>query len=592
MRQLDLAIIGNCQVSALLDSKGAFVWSCMPRMDSQAIFASLLGAEEHGIWSCLPEARDYEVKQRYLRNSNVLQTEFHLKSGERFDLIDFAPRFADKDSHYRAPQFIRIIRAVRGNPRVRMVLKPVMDYGRLAPETSMTGEGIVFRGNGTRIFFHTDIPASYVIQGEPFELAGDYYCVLSHGEPFHRPLKFGCEEFFERTLSYWRTWVKHCSIPFEYQDAVIRSALALKLHIFEDTGAIIAATTTSLPESLEDGRTWDYRYCWLRDAYFVINALNQLGHFEEMERFIQFLHNIAVTEPGGRLQPVYGIGGERVLEERELPWLPGFKGAGPVRVGNAAYLQPQFDVYGEMVLAVTPLFFDQRLDRIDLNRAFENVVKLVDKAIACFAETDSGIWEFRTERKHYLFSKLMCWAAVDRGIKIAEKLGKSAAFPGWLETREKMRSVVESRGWNPALGFYTQALDGEHADASNLLMHAVNFHSPDSERFRGMVEKYERLLMRNGMVFRYLNADDFGTPKHAFTICSFWMIDALAAIGRVADAKVLFERVLASANHVGLLSEDIDPVSGELWGNFPQVYSHVGVINSAFRLSKSWSEAF
>jgi GH15 family glucan-1,4-alpha-glucosidase len=592
MSQLDLALIGNCQASALLDARGRYVWSCLPRLDSPAVFAALLGTDEHGVWSCLPDQDGYRVAQNYLRNSNVLRTEFHLPNGDRFDLIDFAPRFAEHDGYYRAPQFVRIIRQVRGNPRIRMVFAPRMDYGRLPPEVSVGGEGIRCHADGQSLYLTTDIPSSYVLESQPFELTQDHYCILSHGQPSTRPLRFGCEEFLERTHAYWRTWVKHCSIPFEYQEAVIRSALALKLHIFEDTGSIVAATTTSIPESPEGGRTWDYRYCWLRDAYFVINALNQLGHFEEMERFIQFLHNIAVTEPGTELQPVYGIGGERVLTERELPWLPGFRGMGPVRVGNAAYLQPQFDVYGEMVLAVTPLFFDQRLDRIDLGRAFENVTRLVDQATRSFERMDSGIWEFRSDRKHYTFSKLMAWAALDRGTRIAARARRPAEAERWATIRDGMRERIEQAAWSAELGFYTQWLGGTHPDASNLLMGALGFHDAGSERLRSMVERYEKLLMRDGNVFRYLNADDFGLPRHAFTICTFWMIDALASIGRTADARAVFERMLARTNPVGLLSEDIDPATGELWGNFPQAYSHVGVINSAFRLSRSWNEAF
>lgn len=592
MGQLDFALIGNCQSSALLDRNGRIVWTCLPRFDSEAVFASLLGSEDSGHWSILPDAVDFEARQRYVPNTNVVQTEFHLKNGDRFDLIDFMPRFQERDEYYRAPQIIRILRQIKGNPRLRVRFKPRFQYGSVEPEVALTSEGIVYRNNASRLYLKTDVPSTYVTESQSFELSGDRYFVLSHGEPFARPLQFACEEFLERTVSYWRTWVKHCSIPFEYQDAVIRSALALKLHIFEDTGAIIAATTTSLPESPDGGRTWDYRYCWLRDAYFVINVLNRLGHFEEMEKFIQYLHNIAVTEPGAELQPVYGIGGERELHERELPWLKGFKGIGPVRVGNAAYAHAQYDVYGEMVLAVTPLFFDTRLDRIDHHRAFENVRKLVEQAIRVFDKPDSGIWEFRSEQKHYVFSKLMCWAAVDRGIKIASRLGHLGEQARWLEIRDRMRACIESQGWNEELGFYTQALDGVNPDASNLLMSAVNFHSGADQKFRRTVEQYEKLLMNDGYLFRYKNQDDFGLPKHAFTICTFWLIDALAALERTQQARDVFSRVLGRANHVGLLSEDIDPVSGELWGNFPQAYSHVGVINSAFRLSKSWEEAF
>ena len=557
MGQLDYALIGNCQSSALVDRRGRIVWCCMPRFDSEALFASLLSDDEAGVWSIQPESDGFEVRQRYLQNTNVLRTEYHLKNGDRFDLYDFMPRFSGSDGYYRAPQIVRIIRVVKGNPRVRVRFSPKFDYGRVAPEVSVTSEGLAYRRGSTVVFLKTDVPESYVLDGQAFELTGDRYFLMSYGSPFERALKFAAEEFLERTTAYWRTWVKHCSIPFEYQDAVIRSALALKLHIFEDTGAIIAATTTSIPESPDGGRTWDYRYCWLRDAYFVINVLNKLGHFEEMERFIQFLHNIAATEPGAELQPVYGIGGERELTERELPWLKGFGGIGPVRVGNAAYAHAQHDVYGEMVLAVAPLFFDARLERIDPQRAFENVRRLVEQAVSVFDKPDAGIWEFRSEKRHYVFSKLMCWAALDRGIKIATRVGAGADAEQWSGVRERMRERIESQGWDAEKGFYTQVLGGAGVpDASNLLMTAVNFHPPTDPKVRSMVESYEKLLMNQGYAFRYRNPDDFGVPKHAFTICTFWMVDALAGLGRMQEARDVFAGILARSNHVGLLSED------------------------------------
>ncbi|HEX4922893.1 MAG TPA: glycoside hydrolase family 15 protein [Bdellovibrionales bacterium] len=592
MSQLDYALIGNCQVSALLDTKARYVWSCMPRFDSPAVFAALLGDDSNGIWSILPDTDDYTTKQSYIRNTNVVKTEFHYGAGDRFDIYDFAPRFASRDRTYHAPRFMRIIRVVKGHPRVRMILDPKFDYGRVKPDIGQTGDGIIYRSEGESLILQTDMPLTYALKGQPFEINGDHYCVLSYIEPFLHPLKFTVEEYYERTISYWHTWIQHCNIPFEYQEAVIRSALALKLHIYEDTGAIIAATTTSIPETPTGGRTWDYRYCWLRDAYFVIHVLYKLGQFEELRAFIQYIQNIAASSPSDELQPLYGIGGERALVEREIPWLKGFKGMGPVRVGNAAYTHAQHDIYGETVLAITPLFFDQRLEKVDLGRAFETVLRLVNQSIAVFDLPDSGIWEFRSERQHYLFSKVMCWAAVDRGLKIAKKLGSAGAYEPWIQIHRRMREIIESKGWNEQLGFYTQNYGSQAPDASNLLIGMVNFHAGKDEKFRRTVEAYERLLVSNGYTYRYINRDDFGIPTNTFTICTFWMIDALAQIGRRDEAREIFERVLARVNHVGLLSEDIDPKTGDLWGNFPQAYSHVGVINSAFRLSKSWDEAF
>lgn len=591
MSQLDYALIGNCQISALLDRSATYVWACMPRLDSPSIFAQLLDTEKAGYWSVHPEG-EFRTQQNYIDNTNVVITRFELKNGDRFDIIDFAPRFFFKDYFFRPPQLLRIIKPVAGSPRLRMRLRPMFNYGREVPRTVPSGAGLLYEGDEHSLHLTTDIPESYVSGEVPFELNTTRYAVLSYGRAFELPLKFGCEEYLDRTMNYWKLWVKHCSIPFEYQSEVIRSALALKLHIYEDTGAIIAATTTSIPEGPTGGRCWDYRYCWLRDAYFVINVLNKLGHFDEMESFIEYLHNLAMSESSSHLQPVYGIGGEKVLEEREAPWLRGFRGIGPVRIGNAAYTHHQHDVYGEMVLAIAPIFFDQRLNRHDPARAFTTVRRLVDQAIATFDLADAGLWEFRSDHKHYLFSKIMNWAAVDRGIKIAAKLGMPDIASEWIKQADRMRSLIDRHGWNPERGIFTQSFGGASADASNLLMYQIGFVSPGDERFKRTVHNYLAMLKRGDLITRYVNEDDFGVPETAFTICSFWMVEALAGIGNVDEATKLFQLLCSRRNHVGLLSEDIDSTTGDLWGNFPQTYSHVGLINSAMRLSKSWDEAF
>jgi GH15 family glucan-1,4-alpha-glucosidase len=591
MPQMNYAIIGNCQISALLDHEATYVWCCMPRFDSPSIFASLLDTPNAGYWSVLPEG-EYRSTQRYYENTNVLSTRFELSTGERYEVIDFAPRFYLKDTFFRPPQLIRIIRPLSGSPRVTMRLNPSFNYGSVRPRAVPSGTGITYEGDGQSLFLASDIPSSYIMGETSFTLTSTRYAVLSYGRPFELPLKFGTEEYLDRTLSYWKLWVKHSSIPFEFQKEVIRSALALKLHIYEDTGAIIAATTTSLPEGPTGGRCWDYRFCWLRDSYFVIAALNRLGHFDEMEHFIEYLHNLALGERSAHLQPVFGIGGERVLEERELPWLKGFKGIGPVRVGNAAYTHHQHDVYGEMVLAIAPIFFDRRLDRQDLGRVFETVKRLVDQAVATFDLGDAGLWEFRSEHRHYLFSKLLSWVAADRGVRIAQRVGDNETAERWAIEASRMREAIEKRGWNAAQGQFSQAFGVDAADASNLLMAQFGFLPWTDERYRAMVDAFGRKLKRGSFITRYVNPDDFGVPETAFTVCSFWMVEALHGVGRTGEARELFQLLCSRANHLGLLSEDVAPETGELWGNFPQTYSHVGLINAAMRISKSWDEAF
>lgn len=592
MSQLDFALVGNCQVSALIDRNGSVVWCCMPRFDSQSIFCSLLDQERGGSWDILPAQSGWKTRQHYLRNTNVLITQYILESGDQFEVVDFMPRFEKNYSFHKPPQLIRILRPLHGNPMVIVRCRPRLNYGKELPRTVPLSDQILYQGESAAYYLWSDAPISYILGETPFVLKESMHFVLSHGVPFDTPLKFAVEEQLHRTADYWRLWTKHCNIPFEFQEEVIRSALALKLHIFEDTGAIIAATTTSIPEGPAPGRTWDYRYCWLRDAYFVVTALNRLGQFEEMEHFIRFLQNIAANERSHILQPVYGISGERELVESELGWLAGFSKLGPVRIGNAAYRMEQHDVYGEMVLALAPTFFDRRLDRTNQEDALRNVQQLVDQAILAFEQPDAGIWEFRGTMQHSVFSKLMNWAAVDRGVRIAGHIGRHDLVQLWSPIREKMRADIERSGWNEMVGYYTQSFGGDSPDAANLLLPAVNFVSHRDERMQRTIDAYERMLRVGRGVYRYRTPDDFGIPKTTFTVCSFWMADALWGVGRRAEARELFSSVVHRANHVGLLSEDMDPETGELWGNFPQTYSHVGLINTAMRISQSWDDAF
>jgi GH15 family glucan-1,4-alpha-glucosidase len=608
MSQLDYGIIGNCQISALIDRYARIAWCCMPRLDSPAVFASLLDEENGGFWSIEPAEvvsaggasapggsswrASWETRSHYISNTNVLVTTFSGNGGDRFEVIDFVPRFELGDRIHRPPQLIRVVRPLAGLPRVVVRLRPRFDYGRYEPRAVPGSSQIVYEGPGTSCFLITDASVSYILGETAFELKESKHFALGYGLPFQGPLRFGIEEQLDRTVTYWRGWSKRCNIPFEFQNETIRSALALKLHIFEDTGAIIAAATTSIPEGPEPGRTWDYRYCWLRDAYFVVSALNRLGQFDEMEAFIRYLQNLSASEPAGVLQPVYGIAGEKELHERELPWLKGFGGYGPVRVGNAAYKMEQHDVYGEMVLAITPTFFDRRLEKTDLGQALRNVQQLIEQAIRIFAEPDAGIWEFRGQKRHGVFSKLMNWAAVDRGVRIAGHIGRHDLVGEWAPIRERMRADVESNGWNESLGFYTQSYGGDSPDAANLLLPAYNFISYQDERFRKTLDAYERILRVGRGVYRYRTPDDFGVPRTTFTVCAFWMAHALWGSGRKAEARELFTSVLHKTNHLGLLSEDMDPETGELWGNFPQTYSHVGLINTAMRISQSWDDAF
>jgi GH15 family glucan-1,4-alpha-glucosidase len=380
-------------------------------------------------------------------------------------------------------------------------------------------------------------------------------------------------------------------VPFEWQDAVIRAGITLKLCSFEETGAIMAALTTSLPEFAHSGRNWDYRFCWLRDAYFTVQALNQLCATRTMEHFIRYITNAAAFDPDRRLRPMYAIAHSMSLHEEEMPELAGYRGMGPVRRGNAAYLQIQNDSYGSVILAAAQIFFDNRMPKGDM-ALFQRLERLGEHARELAFEPDASLWELRGSKRVHTFSSAMCWAACDRLAKIAVVLGEQGRARYWRQHADLIRKTILERAWNEAEQSFMDAFEDGHIDASLLLLHEIGFISVSDPRYIGTVNAVERHLKRGDHLLRYAVADDFGLPETAFTVCTFWFINALAAIGRRDEARTMFERLLACRNHVGLLSEDVDPKTNELWGNFPQTYSLVGLVLCAQRLSKSWEEAF
>jgi GH15 family glucan-1,4-alpha-glucosidase len=396
----------------------------------------------------------------------------------------------------------------------------------------------------------------------------------------------------EETVAYWREWVRALAIPFEWQDAVIRAAIALKLNVFEDTGAIIAAMTTSVPEAPRTGRNWDYRFCWIRDAYFVVNALNRLGATRIMERYLAFTLNIIAGVSDRRLKPLYTITGAPVPEEMEVEFLDGYRGMGPVRVGNQAYHQVQHDVYGSAILAAPHVFFDERLEKRGDAALFSRLEVLGESAAELFNQPDAGIWELRGVQRVHTFSSVMCWAGCDRLARIASHVGLTARAEHWRSTAERMREEILQRAWNSDLNSFTATLDGDTLDASLLRLNDVGFIAADDSRFLGTIAAIEHRLRRGSFIYRYTDEDDFGVPQNAFLVCTFWYINALAATGRKAEARELFEEILACRNPHGLLAEDIDPSTREQWGNFVQTYSMVGIIDSAARLSKRWEEVY
>ena len=595
MSTLDLAVIGNCGFGALMDRRGRIVWSCMPRFDGDPVFCALLNGngddEKFGFFDIVLE--DFaRSEQNYLHNTAIVVTTLYDANGSAVEITDFAPRFKQYGRIYRPLQMVRRVRPLSGSPRLTVRLRPVCDYGASRPEKTNGSNHIRYVTPAVTLRLTTDAPVTYILDEVPFVLEEPFTLILGPDESLTRPIEETARDFFERTSEYWIEWVRYLSLPFEWQDAVIRAAITLKLCNFEETGALIAAITTSIPEAAGSRRNWDYRYCWLRDAYFVVHALNRLGATKTMEDYLRYITNIVAMSEDGHLQPVYGIALEKRLTEKEVPSLAGYRAMGPVRVGNQAYEHVQNDVYGSVILASTQFFFDQRLVQPGDARLFEKLEKVGEQAVKLFDKPDAGMWELRTTAKVHTFSAVMCWAGCDRLAKVAARLGNEERAEAWRQHADHISGVIQEQAWDEKQNSFVESFGGADIDASLLLLNEIGFLAADDPRFAGTVAAVEKTLRRGDHIFRYATADDFGVPQTSFNICTFWYIDALAALGRVEEARDLFEKMLACRNHLGLLSEDLDPETGELWGNFPQTYSMVGLINAAMRLSKTWEDAF
>ncbi len=588
---LDLGLIGNGRTAALVDTQGRIVWWCFPRFDADPTFSRLLsGDEEKGFCDVILD-RMVSSRARYLENSAVIETVMEDDRGGAIRITDFAPRFEHFERTFHPAQIIRRIEPIGGLPRITLRVRPTFGYGKPFAERILGSNHVRYSGEGMTIRLTTDAPLSYVAGETAFALTRPVTMVLGADEPFLSAIDTTAREFQERTLDWWRRWVRSLAIPYEWQEVVIRSAITLKLCAFEETGAIIAAHTTSVPEAPGSVRNWDYRYCWLRDAYFVVQALNRLGATNTMTAFINYITSIALDEDGP-MKPVYGIVHDEPLDERIAPDLAGFQGFGPVRVGNQAVEQIQHDVYGSVILAASHMFIDERLERRGDEALFRRLEKLGKRAVRFALEPDAGIWEYRGRQRIHTHSAALCWVACHRLSQIAQRLGIEDRINYWRTRADTIRDEIMTRAWNPERQAFVGAFDHPDLDASVLLLQELGLVSPDDPRFVATVAAIGRELVRHGHVMRYTAEDDFGLPENAFIVCRFWYLDALAATGRHAEARAMFEDVIRCRNTFGLLSEDIHPRTGELWGNLPQTYSMAGLITSATRLSRSWEDAW
>lgn len=595
MQSLDLALIGNGRIGALIDADATIVWGCFPRFDGDPVFCALLDTaaprDARGLWSI--EVVDcVSATQAYADNTAVLVTRLTDTTGGVVEITDCAPRFVHHGRLHQPMTIARRLRRLAGSPRVVVRLRPAFQYARAQPVTTTGSHHVRYVGPDLTLRLSTDASLTAILEERAFFIEDTVTMLLGADETIPEQLNDLGRHFLEATLDHWREWVRGLAIPFEWQAAVIRAAITLKLNAFDDTGAIIAAMTTSIPEAADSGRNWDYRFCWLRDGYFVVNALNRLGATATMERYLQYLIGIAAATSDGPIQPVYRVSGSGELLERAEDALPGYRGMGPVHVGNDAWRQIQHDVYGSAILAGTHVFFDERLTHRGDITLFERLEPLGRRAFATHDQPDAGLWELRGSTRVHTFSSVMCWAACDRLSRIAKRLGLAERAQAWRADADRIRAFVEANCWNAELGTFVSTTGGRELDASLLLLEQLNFVRADDPRYIATVNAIERDLKRGDFLFRYIEIDDFGAPRNAFLVCTFWLVDALAAIGRRDEARALFTRLLASRNRHGLLAEHVDPATGEHWGNFVQTYSMVGLINSAIRLSLPWHEAF
>ena len=621
---LDLFPIGNCAASALIDRAGRYVWACVPRVDGDPFFSSLLSGDDpagenaQGLWSIDVEGAT-GTSQAYLRNTAILRTEIRTAGGDVVEIVDFSPRYRHHARQYRPLAFVRIVRPLVGTPRIRIRMRPMMNYGERPCYQTAGSNHIRFVGQAATLRLTTNAPVTHIQHERAFRLEEPIGMFLGPDEGLDAEVSNTTARMLRETTDYWRGWVRTLSVPLEWQEAVIRSAITLKLCAYEETGAIVAALTTSIPEHMADagdGRNWDYRYCWLRDAYYVVQALNRLGAADMLENYLSYLRNLVEqasrgdmrvraaapdqpdlpglstnSQPNGKaghVQPVYGVGLEPVLTEWIAPHLPGYRGIGPVRVGNQAHEHLQHDVYGQIILSTVQAFFDERLLRpanIDDFRALEPVG---ERAFELHNKPDASLWEFRGREAVHTYSSVMCWAACDRLGNAAAKLGLGDRAEYWNDRAAKVRSAIEAYAWNEGEARFSATFGGDELDASLLQLVDVRFVEPTDPRMQATMAAVEHGLRRGPFMLRYAIPDDFGLPQTAFNFCTFWLIEALHFSGRSDEARALFEEMLTRRTAAGLLSEDITLDGAELWGNYPQTYSLVGLINCATLLSKSW----
>ena len=587
MENLDYGIIGNGKSAALVSKTGSIDWCCLPHFNSAGIFSKLLDKKIGGSFS-IDVSEDYAITQEYIWKTNIISTVYD-NGTDSFQLVDFMPRYEREDgSFYSPPDIIRFIRLLKGRPEFKVLYDPRLEFSRQTTFNENKGEYIksfTQEGKYDSLYMYSSLDLDKILQNEKITLESNAYLLLGYHEKLITQSLDRTYLKFQRTKTYWMNWSEKTTTYTEYNEEILRSALVLKALTFEKSGAVVAAATTSLPETIGEERNWDYRFCWIRDASMVIKVMAGLGHTKSAKGFLQFIINL-IPHKDEKIQIMYGINGEKELTEHILSHLDGYEGSKPVRIGNAAYIQKQNDIYGILMEVIYQQFiqFETSLENSEeLWTITRGIVKIVENH---WTQPDKGIWELRTEDRHFVFSKLLCWVAIDRAIKIGQILRKGIHDEKWKALRTEIYNDIYKNGWNEEVGAYTQSYGSKDLDASTLLMEQYGFIKAKDPRFVSTVKATEKHLCRDGLLYRYRNQDDFGTPTSSFTICTFWFIDSLYKIGERQRAKEMFDTLLSYSNHLGLFSEDIDFETKRLLGNFPQAYSHLALIETAANFSQ------
>ncbi len=588
METLDYGVIGNCRSAAFVSKTGRIDWLCFPDFDSPSLFARLLDKEKGGYFD-LTVGSEYEITQAYRCQTNVLCTRFKSKEAS-FELLDFMPRYkTGLNNYYTPPEIYRFIRLRSGKPIIRVTYAPRMNYAADEPFNENIGEEFVRTSSSANyndtLYLYSNLSLNAILESREIILTEDSFLLLSYNQKL---IKIDIDRVhleYERTKVYWLNWSNRSRKYSQYNEQITRSMLILKLMSYHRSGAVLAALTTSLPEVIGEKRNWDYRFCWIRDASMSINTLLTLNHSGTAQAFITFVKNILKSK-NDRFQIMYGIRGEKELIEKELPYLSGFEGSRPVRIGNAAYIQKQNDSLGYLMDVIYQYFinFPGSLDEVE--EMFEIVKIIASDVSQDWCKPDKGIWEIRGQEQHFVFSKVMCWVALDRAIKIAELLHRSYLVEIWSAEAECVKEDVFQYGWKDEIQSFSQTYENKDLDSSLLLMEKYGFIEASDERYIKTVRAVKSQLFYKGLMYRYKNADDFGIPTSAFTICTFWLVRALFVTGEVEEAQAIFDQLCSYANHVGLMSEDLDFVTKQQLGNFPQAYSHLALIDIAILFAK------